>query len=403
MRMPLVRACTRSAFILPLPCPPAITLSPVRPFSSTTQGKKPSESPLPPSLRHSPADAGLVQGDGRSLKIIKQDALAKSRDDALSRGEDGTEVVPAPEPPERSPLAFWNYCTDITIWAIARYPTCLTRDEMKEWDHKRRLLKGREEEVQKVVNTLCKTKRVPLLVPQAPPGTKQVAERSAFVARLIMESITQRVVSGTTHKQLNGRQVVIFDLDRFASDIDVLIQLMKRDPSTEMHMRLKLTEEIRKTLRDATDHVMPGVVYRGPIVFIDDLQKVFFSADGGKKERNAGLVAVAAILGPMIKTGKVKCVGVTSMEDFQVSLAGKKNDIFLPVMADLKKHVVVKYRTAWHGGKASVEEYEEFINEGNPLGRRLYQLFEILLYICVALLIAVIIWFTLYGSFMRTE
>ncbi len=137
---------------------------------------------------------------------------------------------------------------------------------------------GREEEIQLVIETLCRRqKRNPLLV--GPAGVGKTA---------IVEGLAQRISAGQVPQQLRKVRIV-------ALQPSVLV--------AEASLRGDLEQRMQAILREASQ---PGI-----ILFIDEIHSMIGA--GGKE----GIDDVASLLKPAIAREDIACIGATTDEEYR--------------------------------------------------------------------------------------
>ncbi|MGH2979470.1 MAG: Clp protease N-terminal domain-containing protein, partial [Solirubrobacterales bacterium] len=139
---------------------------------------------------------------------------------------------------------------------------------------------GRDEEIRRVIQVLSRrTKNNPVLIGE--PGVGKTA---------IVEGLAQRIVSGDIPESLRDRRVV-------ALDIGALIAGAKY--RGEFEDRLKA---VLKEIQEAEGRI---------IVFMDELHTI---VGAGAAE---GAVDAANLLKPMLARGELRCVGATTLNEYQ--------------------------------------------------------------------------------------
>lgn len=137
---------------------------------------------------------------------------------------------------------------------------------------------GREEEIQLVIETLCRrTKRNPVLV--GPAGVGKTA---------IVEGLSQRVVAGKVPKELAG--VRIFEIQP-----SILVAGSREDDGLEKIMKDLVNEASQE----------------GVILFIDELHSIVGA--GGM----IGTTDIASMLKPALARGDVACIAATTEEEYR--------------------------------------------------------------------------------------
>ena len=145
---------------------------------------------------------------------------------------------------------------------------------------------GRDEEIRRVLQILSRrTKNNPVLIGQ--PGTGKTA---------IAEGLAQRIVRGDVPENLKRKQ--IYSLDMGALVAGAMYK-------GEFEERLKsVIKEVQESNEDAEDG-------NDVILFIDEIHTLI-GAGGGQ-----GAMDAANILKPALARGELRCVGATTLDEYQ--------------------------------------------------------------------------------------
>ena len=145
---------------------------------------------------------------------------------------------------------------------------------------------GRDEEIRRVLQILSRrTKNNPVLIGQ--PGTGKTA---------IAEGLAQRIVRGDVPENLKKKQ--IYSLDMGALIAGAMYK-------GEFEERLKsVIKEVQESNSDASDG-------NDIILFIDEIHTLI-GAGGGQ-----GAMDAANILKPALARGELRCVGATTLDEYQ--------------------------------------------------------------------------------------
>ncbi|MCR4433723.1 MAG: ATP-dependent Clp protease ATP-binding subunit [bacterium] len=139
---------------------------------------------------------------------------------------------------------------------------------------------GRENEIKRVVNILCRrTKNNPALIGE--PGVGKTA---------IVEGLAQRIVSGNVPEPLRNKRVVSLDMA-------AIVAGTKYRGEFEERMR-KIINEIRR---------QQGEI----ILFVDEFHNIVHA---GAAE---GAIDAASIFKPALARGELQCIGATTFDDYR--------------------------------------------------------------------------------------
>jgi len=203
---------------------------------------------------------------------------------------------------------------------------------------------GRDEEIDSIVETLCKTEKPnPLLV--GPAGVGKTA---------IVEGLAQRITAGDVPAFLQGARVVELQPSSLVAGTGLVGSLQERIK--------KILDEVKKA-RGSHDHA-------GLILFIDE----FHSAIGAGGPM--GLQDVASMLKPALARGDIACIGATTDREYERHL---KDDAALERRFDLVKidelspaatlELLKKRRARWQE-RRGIEVDEEALEEAVDLAGR---------------------------------
>jgi ATP-dependent Clp protease ATP-binding subunit ClpB len=168
--------------------------------------------------------------------------------------------------------------------ALEKYAVDLTaRARMNKLDP----VIGRDEEIRRVIQVLSRrTKNNPVLIGE--PGVGKTA---------VVEGLAQRIVSGDIPEGLRGKSIMSLDLGAMLAGAKY---------RGEFEDRLKaVLDEIKK----AEGHI---------ILFIDELHTL---VGAGKAE---GALDAANMLKPMLARGELRCVGATTLKEYQLYIEKDK-------------------------------------------------------------------------------
>ncbi|KAJ1912550.1 hypothetical protein H4219_005553 [Mycoemilia scoparia] len=138
---------------------------------------------------------------------------------------------------------------------------------------------GRDDEIRRVIRVLCRrTKNNPILIGE--PGTGKTA---------VVEGLAQRIVRNDVPHNLQCRL--------FSLDMGALIAGAK--------YRGEFEERLKSVLKEIKD------CEEGAILFIDEIHLVL-----GAGDKEGGMDA-ANLLKPMLARGELRCIGATTLKEFQ--------------------------------------------------------------------------------------
>ncbi|TAN27787.1 MAG: ATP-dependent Clp protease ATP-binding subunit ClpA [Castellaniella sp.] len=175
------------------------------------------------------------------------------------------------EPPAADPKA------DQQKSALETYATDLNAEALKGNIDP---LIGREDEVERVIQVLCRRrKNNPLLVGEAGVGKTAIAEGLAW-----------RITQGDVPEVLHGTQV-------YALDMGALLAGTKYRGDFEQRLKLVL-----KSLRDN----------RQAVLFIDEIHTLI-----GAGSASGGTLDASNLLKPALSSGQLKCIGATTYTEYR--------------------------------------------------------------------------------------
>ncbi len=139
---------------------------------------------------------------------------------------------------------------------------------------------GREKEVERVIQTLCRRrKNNPLLVGEAGVGKTAIAE-----------GLAHRIVEGRVPEILENAQV-------FALDMGALLAGTKYRGDFEQRLKAVLKQLVEN---------------QGAILFIDEIHTLI-----GAGAASGGTLDASNLLKPALATGQLKCIGATTYNEFR--------------------------------------------------------------------------------------
>ncbi|MGB3835988.1 ATP-dependent Clp protease ATP-binding subunit ClpA [Castellaniella sp.] len=209
----------------------------------------------------------LVQQGVSRLDVVNflSHGITKAQDDAAS--PDGMRAEPPAADPkteqQKSPLE--TYATDLNAEALKGHIDPLI---------------GREDEVERVIQVLCRRrKNNPLLVGEAGVGKTAIAEGLAW-----------RITQGDVPEVLNETQV-------YALDMGALLAGTKYRGDFEQRLKLVL-----KALKDNSRAVL----------FIDEIHTLI-----GAGSASGGTLDASNLLKPALSSGQLKCIGATTYTEYR--------------------------------------------------------------------------------------
>jgi ATP-dependent Clp protease ATP-binding subunit ClpB len=213
----------------------------------------------------------IAEEGGPAGKLLRSNGVTKK--DLLTVIEDvrgGRHVTS--QTAEESYQALEKYAIDLTA-----------RARMNKLDP----VIGRDEEIRRVIQVLSRrTKNNPVLIGE--PGVGKTA---------VVEGLAQRIVSGDIPEGLRGKSIMSLDLGAMLAGAKF---------RGEFEDRLKaVLDEIRKA---------SGQI----ILFIDELHTL---VGAGKAE---GALDAANMLKPMLARGELRCVGATTLKEYQLYIEKDK-------------------------------------------------------------------------------
>lgn len=164
---------------------------------------------------------------------------------------------------------------------------------------------GREKEVERVIQTLCRRrKNNPLLVGEAGVGKTAIAE-----------GLARRIVEGRVPEILENAQV-------FALDMGALLAGTK--------YRGDFEQRLKAVLKQLTEH-------QGAILFIDEIHTLI-----GAGAASGGTLDASNLLKPALSSGQLKCIGATTYTEYRqifekdhaLSRRFQKIDVVEPTVAE---------------------------------------------------------------------
>ena len=145
---------------------------------------------------------------------------------------------------------------------------------------------GRDEEIRRVLQILSRrTKNNPVLIGQ--PGTGKTA---------IAEGLAQRIVRGDVPENLKQKQI-------YSLDMGALI-------AGAMY-KGEFEERLKSVIKEVTDSNNDDTTGNDVILFIDEIHTLI-GAGGGQ-----GAMDAANILKPALARGELRCVGATTLDEYQ--------------------------------------------------------------------------------------
>ena len=145
---------------------------------------------------------------------------------------------------------------------------------------------GRDEEIRRVLQILSRrTKNNPVLIGQ--PGTGKTA---------IAEGLAQRIVRGDVPENLKQKQI-------YSLDMGALI-------AGAMY-KGEFEERLKSVIKEVTDSNNDDSTGNDVILFIDEIHTLI-GAGGGQ-----GAMDAANILKPALARGELRCVGATTLDEYQ--------------------------------------------------------------------------------------
>ncbi len=145
---------------------------------------------------------------------------------------------------------------------------------------------GRDEEIRRVLQILSRrTKNNPVLIGQ--PGTGKTA---------IAEGLAQRIVRGDVPENLKQKQI-------YSLDMGALI-------AGAMY-KGEFEERLKSVIKEVTDSNSDDTTGNDVILFIDEIHTLI-GAGGGQ-----GAMDAANILKPALARGELRCVGATTLDEYQ--------------------------------------------------------------------------------------
>jgi len=145
---------------------------------------------------------------------------------------------------------------------------------------------GRDEEIRRVLQILSRrTKNNPVLIGQ--PGTGKTA---------IAEGLAQRIVRGDVPENLKQKQI-------YSLDMGALI-------AGAMY-KGEFEERLKSVIKEVTESNQDDTTGNDVILFIDEIHTLI-GAGGGQ-----GAMDAANILKPALARGELRCVGATTLDEYQ--------------------------------------------------------------------------------------
>ena len=145
---------------------------------------------------------------------------------------------------------------------------------------------GRDEEIRRVLQILSRrTKNNPVLIGQ--PGTGKTA---------IAEGLAQRIVRGDVPENLKQKQI-------YSLDMGALI-------AGAMY-KGEFEDRLKSVIKEVTDSNSDDTTGNDVILFIDEIHTLI-GAGGGQ-----GAMDAANILKPALARGELRCVGATTLDEYQ--------------------------------------------------------------------------------------
>lgn len=145
---------------------------------------------------------------------------------------------------------------------------------------------GRDEEIRRVLQILSRrTKNNPVLIGQ--PGTGKTA---------IAEGLAQRIVRGDVPENLKHKQIYSLDMGALVAGA---------------MYKGEFEERLKSVIKEVTEANDNGKAEDDTILFIDEIHTLI-GAGGGQ-----GAMDAANILKPALARGELRCVGATTLDEYQ--------------------------------------------------------------------------------------
>ncbi len=218
----------------------------------------------------------FAEQESHAVYILKQQDI--NRLDVVNYIAHGTSKVPGQEEPEAAEV------TDEEASPEGKAPAALESfaTNLNEQAKSGRIdpLVGRTEEVERVIQILCRRrKNNPLLVGESGVGKTAIAEG---LAKLIVDGQVPEVIEGS---------------EVYALDMGALLAGTKYRGDFEKRLK-KLLNELKKQ--------------EGAILFIDEIHTII-----GAGAASGGVMDASNLLKPLLASGEIRCMGSTTYQEYR--------------------------------------------------------------------------------------